>query len=133
MEFIHTDAGEKGRSGETYILSGEQISVRRLLETIWSATGIRLPTLRIPLNLARFVTIFTPMYYRLRKVKPRLTSYSLDTLISNSVVSHKKAQEELGFQPRSIRESVIDTVRWFIENKHLFSTTLKTSRSLGKL
>lgn len=114
-------AGERGRTGETYILSGEQITVRRLLETIWIATGIRLPTLRIPLRLARFFTIFTPMYYRLRKMKPRLTRYSLETLTSNSIISHAKAQTELGYQPRPIRESIIDTVRWFIENqKRLF-------------
>lgn len=120
-------AGEKGRTGETYILSGEQISVRRLLETIWSATGIRLPTIRLPFKLARFFTIFTPIYYRLLKMKPRLTSYSLDTLISNSIISHKKAQEELGFQPRPIRESIMDTVRWFMENKQRFSTSIKSS------
>jgi len=114
-------ANERGRRGETYILSGEQITVRRLLETVWSAIGARLPTLRIPLHLARFFTIFTPMYYRLLKLKPRLTKYSIETLLSNSVISHAKAQTELGYQPRPIRETILDTVRWFIENKHRFS------------
>ena len=113
-------AGEKGSKAETYILSGEQVSVRRMLETIWKYTGKRLPALRIPLRLARFFTIFTPFYYRLFRVKPRLTPYSLDTLLSNCQISHDKAQRELGYKPRPFTETVADTVRWFAENMHLF-------------
>jgi len=113
-------ANEKGKKGETYILSGEQVTVRRLLETVWKFTGKRFPPLRIPLNMARFFTIFTPFYYRLLQLKPRLTPYSLETLLSNSKISHTKAQRELGYKPRPFTESVADTVKWFIENMHLF-------------
>jgi dihydroflavonol-4-reductase len=113
-------ANDKGVSGETYILSGEQVSVRRMLETIWKYTGKRFPPLRIPLHLARFFTIFTPFYYRLLRLKPRLTPYSLETLLSNSDISHSKAHRELGFTPRPFTETISDTVKWFIENLHLF-------------
>jgi len=113
-------ANEKGISGETYILAGEQVSVRRMLETVWTYTGKRFPPFRVPLHLARFFTIFTPFYYRFLRLKPRLTSYSLETLLSNSNISHSKAQRELGYMPRPFTETAADTVKWFIDNMHLF-------------
>ena len=115
----HILACEKGRTGEVYILSGENISVPGLVETLWNITGRGFKRLKIPLSLARFSALFTPIYYRLAKAKPRFTPYSLATLASNSVISHAKALRELGYSPRPIRESLEDTVEWFRENRHL--------------
>jgi dihydroflavonol-4-reductase len=116
-------AAENGSRGETYILSGEQVSVRSMLETVWRYTGKRFPPVRVPLSLARFFTVFTPLYYRLFHLKPRLTPYSIATLQSNSQISHLKAQRELGYKPRPFAASIADSVKWFIENMHLFKTT----------
>lgn len=110
-------ARDQGRTGETYILSGELISVHGLLEYVWKITGQRFKGLRVPLALAHFVTHFTPLYYRLSHTKPRLTPYSLATLASNANISHAKAQAELGYSPRPLREALGDTVRWFLENR----------------
>jgi dihydroflavonol-4-reductase len=60
---------------------------------------------------------FAPFYYRLAHAKPRFTTYSLETLVSNSDISHTKAQRELGYAPRRLRESLADTVRWFARSK----------------
>lgn len=106
-------ARDRGKTGETYILSGELISVRGLLETVWKVTGQRFLRLRVPLALAHFAAHFTPLYYRLAHARPRLTPYSLATLASNADISHAKAQRELGFSPRPISEALADTVRWF--------------------
>jgi dihydroflavonol-4-reductase len=95
-------ASEKGRSGESYILSGQRISVRYLLETVREVT-------------ARF----TPAYYRWRKTKPKFTPYSLEVLQSNSDISHEKASRELGYAPRALYASITDTVLWFLENYRL--------------
>jgi dihydroflavonol-4-reductase len=107
-------AGQNGRRGETYILSGERITVRRLLESIWEISGKRFAGFKIPLSLARFAALFTPLYYRLANLRPRLTPYSLATLRSNSNISSAKARRELGYQPRALRESLADTVSWFL-------------------
>lgn len=109
-------ACEKGQTGQSYILSGERITVLRLLQLIRGITGIHAVHIRIPLSVARFATLFTPFYYRLSKIRPRLTSYALETLCSNSNISHAKARRELGYLPRSLSESLADTVRWFQEN-----------------
>ncbi|MEW5873364.1 MAG: SDR family oxidoreductase [Chloroflexota bacterium] len=108
-------AGERGRRGESYILSGEQISVRRILRLVQDALGERRALLKVPLGLARLAAIFAPLYYRLARIRPRLTPYALATLASNSVISNAKARGELGYNPRPLSETIADTVRWFRE------------------
>jgi dihydroflavonol-4-reductase len=110
-------AGEKGRCGESYILSGERIRVIDILKIVQEVLGTRLLSLKIPLSLARLTARITPLYYQLTHAKPRFTTYSLATLVSNSFISHAKAHRELGYQPRPLRESLGDTVRWFMNDK----------------
>jgi dihydroflavonol-4-reductase len=112
-------AAEKGKTGESYILSGHRISVRYLLETVREITGRAFPHFEVPFNLARMAAFFTPLYYRLAKVTPRFTHYSLEVLQSNSHISHAKASSELGYQPRTIYESIQDAIRWYGENAHI--------------
>jgi dihydroflavonol-4-reductase len=110
-------AAEKGKRGESYILSGNKISVRYLLETVREITGRGFFQMKIPFDLAKFAAYFTPMYYRLAHATPRFTPYSLEVLQSNSNISHAKATRELGFKPRSIHETISDTVKWFKEKR----------------
>lgn len=112
-------ADEKGRSGETYILSGEQISVEGLIGAVQKAIGRQLFKLRIPMSLAHIISHLAPTYYQLSHTRPRFTSYSLEVLESNSMISHSKAQFELGYTPRSLLVTLSDTVHWFKENRHL--------------
>jgi dihydroflavonol-4-reductase len=54
-----------------------------------------------------------PAYYKLTGKTPRFTNYSIKTLNSNSWISNKKAKEELGYDPRPIKKSIEDTIKWF--------------------
>jgi len=113
-------AAEKhGRQGESYILSGQKLSVRYMLATVREVTGSAFSSVKIPFSLAEFAARFTPWYYRKTQNKPRFTPYSLEVLQSNSNISHKKAASELGYKPRPIYESIADSVRWFLENRKL--------------
>jgi dihydroflavonol-4-reductase len=108
-------AARHGKRGESYILSGQKISVRYLLETVREITGRHFFQLKIPFDLAKFAALFTPMYYSLANANPRFTPYSLEVLRSNANISHAKATRELGYTPRSLYESIKDTVKWFLE------------------
>lgn len=110
-------AAKKGKRGESYILSGHKITVRYLLETVREITGRHFFQMKIPFDLAKFAALFTPMYYSLSRATPRFTPYSLEVLRSNANISHAKATRELGYQPRSLYESIKDTVKWFLEKK----------------
>ena len=112
-------AGVKGRCGESYILSGERIEVPNIIMIVQEILGERIFSLKIPLKLANLTANITPLYYRLTHGKPRFTPYSLATIASNSVISHAKAHLELGYLPRPLRDSLRDTVTWFLKYKAL--------------
>lgn len=114
-------AADKGRSKEAYILSGENITVKRLIDSLWDLTGGQFSRIHIPFSLARFASVFTPIYYRMAGTKPRFTRYSLETLRSNSDISHEKASQELGYSPRSLLITIADTAHWFRQNRKLFA------------
>ncbi|UCE97396.1 MAG: SDR family oxidoreductase [Dehalococcoidia bacterium] len=109
-------AGEKGQSGERYIFSGEQISVYRLMKILQKISGVKAPNIKIPLWLARIAAYFSPIYYRLTRRKPRFTTYSIDVLRSNSLISSEKARLQLGFTTRPAIQSIRDSVSWFGQN-----------------
>ena len=106
-------ACKKGRSGESYILSGQQICIKDLMHILEETTGKKAPSFKVPSWLARAVGKLSPIYYRIRRSKPLFTDYSVDVLCSNSLVTSRKAQVELGYAPRSVRESIADAVAWF--------------------
>jgi dihydroflavonol-4-reductase len=112
-------ARQTGKKGESYILSGERISVIELVKSVQEIIGKHIPRLKIPMNVAHIAARFTPIYYQLSHIKPRFTSYSLETLLSNSVISNNKARQSLGYNPRSIRESLVDTISWYLHEKNL--------------
>jgi dihydroflavonol-4-reductase len=106
-------AAEKGRSGETYILSGDRLTVREVVQTAQDAAECWYPTIKIPLWLAYLAADLMPFYIELTGTKALFTSYSLDAICSNSHISHAKAARELGFRPRPARQAITDAVHWF--------------------
>lgn len=112
-------ACEKGRSGESYILSGKQVAVREIIATLKEITGRKAPSVRIPISFARPAGVLAEVYYLILRQKPLFTAYSVDVLASNSVVSSEKARRELGFSSRPFKESIADAVKWFKENGRL--------------
>jgi dihydroflavonol-4-reductase len=121
----HILAGKHGKRGETYILSGERIKLENMCNIVKEVRGVRSIIVRIPYWLAIFAANFTELYYRLTKTKPRFTRYSLETVVSNSLISSKKARYELGYRPRSIKETIKDTVDWWLENQSLIRSSLR--------
>ncbi len=100
---------EKGKSGESYILSGSSVSIREMLGYMASCSS-RKNRLCIPIFLARIVSPFFELDAKRKKKRPLFTRYSLMTLKSNTRFSHDKASVELGYRPRDISESVRDMV-----------------------
>lgn len=112
-------AGRNGRKGETYILSGEWIKIHELLRSAMEIAGNRVTQIQLPLWLAKLAAGFTPAFYRFTRSKPQFTPYSIETIQSNAVISHRKASTELGYLPRSIKDSLTDTIQWLLEHKRL--------------
>jgi dihydroflavonol-4-reductase len=121
----HILACEKGKCGQTYILGGERIHIERMCRAVKEFIGLYAYIIKIPLSLALFVTPLTEVYYRLTHQRPRFTRYSLETITSNSKISSAKARKELGYHPRSLLDSIQDTVTWWQENRHMIKPTLR--------
>lgn len=109
-------ACKNGKRGESYILSGEQISVEELLFELEKITGIKAPSFKLPLWLVKAVSNVSPLYYKFTGKEPLFTSYSIDVICSNSKISSYKAHNELRYSSRPIKESIRDSVEWFMEN-----------------
>ena len=108
-------AAEKGAPGSIYILSGEYIAISEILRTASGALGRKTPIINVPFPLAKIAARVSPAYCRLTHRKAHLTPYSLSTIQSNAIVTHRKATQELGYSPRCIRDSVRDLIYWLRE------------------
>ncbi len=115
-------ARDKGKIGQLYILSGELIRVSDLWKLGQELLSIKTRIVNIPTKLAKFAAYFAELYYRITKTKPKFTRYSIETLHSNAVISNLKARTALGYAPRSLRDSIKDTIIWWKENRlHLIT------------
>ena len=91
-------AREKGKVGQVYILSGELIRVADMWRLVKELVDVRSYFINIPVRFAAFVARFTQFYYRLTSSKPRFTTYSIETLHTNAVISNLKARSFLGYK-----------------------------------
>jgi len=121
----HILVRDKGKIGETYILGGERIALPILHKLVQKVTGKKTPLITFPLPIAKIVAPIAELYYKITKTTPRLTRYSIETVFSNSHISSEKANQELGYQPRTLYQSITDTVRWWMENLGLTKRTLR--------
>lgn len=98
---------EKGSAGECYILNGHYISVMDLLNRVRGMVGKRPVTIELPYS---FVNAIAPAAERVSllfsKNAPLFTPYSVYTLHTNGMFSHKKAHKAFGYCPREIEESI---------------------------
>jgi dihydroflavonol-4-reductase len=76
-------------------------------------TGRGTPGFVCPLWLADIGAPFATAYALLRKRRPLFTRFSIKTVRNSRRVSHEKATRELGYEPRPLRSSIEDTLKWF--------------------
>ncbi len=119
-------AAENGRKGGCYILSGHYATIRDILETIGENTSIRRKVSYIPLALAKIIAPFYELDSIRRKKKLFFTPYSVSVLGSNALFSRKSSARELGYCPRSLAETLLDTVTWL--GKKITGTEEKKKR-----
>ena len=105
-----------GRRGECYILSNRFYEVSEILELLHEITGKRKIKSYVPLWIAQAAAPLTELYCQALKRPPIFTAYSIYTLNSNALFSHKKATEELGYTTRNMRETLTDMIKWLKEN-----------------
>ncbi len=106
-------AAERAPGGTRYILSGHWASLLDLAELAREITGVSVPRLVCPMGMARIGAPFVTAACRMLGRQPLYTSAALVPLAGNRNISHARATRELGYQPRPLRHTVVDTLRWF--------------------
>lgn len=104
-------AALQGRSGQSYLLGADRITLEEIARIVADASGSRMPRV-LPIWLARLVVPFVVAFSKLRGTRPIFTNYSLDVVRHNTAVNHALASAELGFNPRPLRETILDTLAW---------------------
>lgn len=104
---------EKGRSGETYILSGKYYSLKELSSFVFEAKGVKKNLIALPLTMAYAGLPIIKMLSFLTRKPPLYDRLYIDVLKDgNKVTSSTKAEEELGYTARSLKETLHDTIHW---------------------
>ena len=106
-------AEAKGRTGESYILSGHWHSVRELAMMASAVTGQRPPLLELPLWLATLGVPGAELHGALVKREPLFTREGLAALSRGCRVANTKAARELSHAPRPLAQTIRDTYAWF--------------------
>lgn len=113
-------AMEKGRNGESYILSGKFYTVKALSSLIGEVTGKKTPQLIVPFWVLQLSLPFILVWSKVTKTEPLFTKESIGILmVANANVSYQKAAAELGYKPRPLSETLTDTYSWLKKNNYI--------------
>ena len=110
---------DQGQVGECYILSGHRIELKEMFDTLRKLSGKRFSIHVLPFWFAKISAPLAEIYYRLRKLPPIYTKYSLYTLRSNSYFTYEKAKNDLNYEPRPLEETLLDTILFLSEVKRI--------------
>ncbi len=111
-----TAAAEIGKGGESYFLCGERMSIDDFISTLFIVQGKKPPKIKVSKGfLMKMLPLIGP-FFKLLKLPPVITEFSLNKVCENCNFSNEKARAELGFEPMTDRQSLKDTVDWLKEH-----------------
>jgi dihydroflavonol-4-reductase len=116
----HVQALEKGRSGERYILGGENLTLKQILDRLAAITGLKSPTVKLPYVFAFATGVVDEMVTgRLLGREPRATIDAVRMGRKMMFVSSAKAERELGWRTVPVDGALRRSVEWFRANGYV--------------
>ena len=113
----HVAAYEKGRSGERYILGGENLTLKEILDKLSAITGLPSPGIRVPYVLALATGVVDEIVTgRILKREPRATIDAVRMGRKKMFVSSGKAELELGWKMVPVDGALRRATDWFRAN-----------------
>ncbi|MFT4111452.1 hopanoid-associated sugar epimerase [Silvibacterium sp.] len=110
----HVAALEVGRPGERYILGGENLTLKQILDKMSAITGLPSPTMKVPHNVAMAFAFFDETWTgKIRGKEPRATVEAVRMGKKKMFASSAKAQRELGFRVIPVYEALRTAIDWF--------------------
>ncbi len=116
----HVAALEKGKSGERYILGGENLTLKQILDKLGAITGLPSPRVRVPYVLALATGVVDEVVTgRIRGREPRATIDAVRMGRKKMFVSSSKAERELGWKLVPVDDAFRRAAQWFKENGYV--------------
>ena len=121
----HLLVAEKGKIGERYLLGGENLTLKQVLDLLAKITGLRAPKLKIPHGLALGVAYANTAFSRLLGREPQIPVEGVKIARHMMFVNTTRARKELGFRSGSVAAAFERAVRWYTENGYVSPSRAK--------
>jgi dihydroflavonol-4-reductase len=113
----HVKALTVGQSGERYILGGENLTLKQLLDKMSAITGLPSPTMRVPQSVAMMFALWDQTFTgKLLGREPRATVEAVRMGKKMMFVSSAKAERDLGFRVVPVYAALRSAIDWFRAN-----------------
>jgi dihydroflavonol-4-reductase len=114
---MHLVALERGTPGERYILGGENLTLKQILDRLAAITGLPSPTMKVPHAVAMAFALFDEAITgKLRGKEPRATVEAVRMGRKMMFASSAKAERELGLRVMSVENALRSACAWFVAN-----------------
>jgi dihydroflavonol-4-reductase len=116
----HVAALEKGKSGERYILGGENLTLKQILDKLAAITGLPSPKVKLPYVFAFAAgAVDETITGRLLHREPRATIDTVRMGKKKMFASSARAERELGWKIVPVDDALRRAVEWFQTNGHV--------------
>ncbi len=113
----HVAALEQGRSGERYILGGENLTLKQILDKLAAITGLPSPKIKVPYVVALATGVVDQVVTGyIRNREPRATIDAVRMGRKKMFVSSGKAERDLGWKTVPVDYALRRAVEWFQTN-----------------
>jgi len=106
---------ENGRTGERYILGGQNLTGRELIEKIARVIGVDPPRFTLPRPIARAVASLATIVEWFHPMKPPVTAQLLRLSPNYMWYSSNKAEDELGYVAYPVEIAIKTTCDWMFD------------------
>jgi dihydroflavonol-4-reductase len=112
---MHVVALDRGTPGERYILGGENLTLKQILDRMSAITGLPSPKRKVPHAVAMTFALFDETITgKLRGKEPRATVEAVRMGKKMMFASSAKAERELGFKVLPVYPALRAAIDWFI-------------------
>jgi dihydroflavonol-4-reductase len=116
----HVLALERGTSGRSYIVGGENLTMRGLLDMLAAVTGLPNVTRRVPRSLALAAGAASELLEgRVLRRHPSVPLEAARMSTTEMVFDDSRARKELGYTSRPAIEAVRDAAAWFVDRGYV--------------
>ncbi len=112
----HLLAAERGKIGERYLLGGENLTLKQVLDALANLTGLPAPKRRIPHGVALIAAFADTAMARMTGGEPRIPLEGVRIARHKMFVNDAKARRELGYTPGPVKEALRRAVKWYVAN-----------------